>query len=339
MDTQKRTGQRIIQYRYGDPNEVLQVEDATFDQPLGAGEVLVRVTRSMIHPGDLQLIAARYSNPSEPLPSGRVPGFEAAGIIEKAAPGALEGTGLAPGMRVAFFAPGAWQSYAAVPVTSLVALPGELSDDVSTQVIINTIIARQVLRLGLRDMSPRPRLILQSAANSAVGKLITIFALQEGLEPIRLVREPKSADLLRGILPGGHVISTNAEGWQYEVRNVARGDIALAVDGVGGPMLTDLSRLLATKGRVVLYGTLADAPSDMTLYSHKALTVTGTTILTWQDDTTPKERDADMRAAIEVGLAQKNVFGGSSEFTLKELDKAINAVTAPGKSGNIILKF
>ncbi|MFM9269694.1 alcohol dehydrogenase catalytic domain-containing protein [Halomonas elongata] len=339
MDTQSRTGQRIIHYRYGDPNAVLKVEDVTFDQPIGTGEVLVRVTRSMIHPGDLQLIAARYSDPAEPLPNGRIPGLEAAGVIEDAASGALEGTDLALGMRVAFFASGAWQSYATVPASSLVALPDELSDDVSTQVIINTIIARQVLRLGLRDMSPRPLRILQSATNSAVGKLITNFALQEGLEPIRLVRKPDNAAALPGILPGDHVICTEGEGWQDEVRKVAGDDITLAVDGVGGPMLTEFSRLLATKGRVVSYGSLAEAPSDMALYSFKGLTVIGATILTWQDDTTPEERDEDMRAAVEVGLSQKGLFGGGHVFTLKELDQAITAVTAPGKTGNIILTF
>ncbi|MBS3666350.1 hypothetical protein KGA68_00260 [Halomonas boliviensis] len=41
----------------------------------------------MIHPGDLQLIATHYSDLSEPLPSSRIPGFEAAGIIERAAQG------------------------------------------------------------------------------------------------------------------------------------------------------------------------------------------------------------------------------------------------------------
>ncbi|MDQ7727868.1 hypothetical protein [Halomonas sp. SpR8] len=36
MDTQSRTGQQIIQYCYGDPNEVLKVEDATFEQAITA---------------------------------------------------------------------------------------------------------------------------------------------------------------------------------------------------------------------------------------------------------------------------------------------------------------
>lgn len=69
------------------PRPSYDVSGETFDQPLGADEVLIKVTRSMIHPGDLQLIAAHYSDLSEPFPSGRVPGFEAAGIIERDAQG------------------------------------------------------------------------------------------------------------------------------------------------------------------------------------------------------------------------------------------------------------
>lgn len=339
MSTQSRTGQRIIQYRYGEPNNVLKIENVIFDQPTGADEVLIRITRSIIHPGDLQLIAARYSDQCEPLSNGRIPGLEAAGIIVDAAPGVLDGTDLALGMRVAFFSSGAWQSYAIVPVSSLVALPDELLDEIATQVIINTIISRQVLRLGLREMSPRPRHVLQSAANSAVGKLITSFALQEGLEPIRLVRQLDTAAALPRILPGGHVICTGIEGWQGEVRKAAGGGITLAVDGVGGLMLAEFSRLLAIKGRVISYGSLADAPTDMALYVPKALTVIGATILTWQEEATPEERDADMRAAVEVGLSQKNIFSGGQEFALDDLNKAITAVKAPGKTGNIILKF
>ena len=69
------------------PRPSYDVSGETFDQPLGADEVLIKVTRSMIHPGNLQLIAAHYSDPSERLPSSRAPRLEAAGIIERAAQG------------------------------------------------------------------------------------------------------------------------------------------------------------------------------------------------------------------------------------------------------------
>lgn len=106
MQRIRTPGQRVVQYRFGIPHEVLQVEDAVFDRALNEGEVLVKIARSTIHLGDLQLVAVKYSMPGQAIPEGRVPGLEAAGVMAEAAPGALDGTGLAIGARVAFFAPG-----------------------------------------------------------------------------------------------------------------------------------------------------------------------------------------------------------------------------------------
>jgi NADPH2:quinone reductase len=334
-----RIGKRIIQYRFGDPQEVLEVESATFDQPLAEGEVLVRITRSVIHPGDLQLIATKYSDSSEKLPEGRLPGLEAAGVIEDAAPGALDGTGLTMGMRVAFFYPGAWQSYVAVPAQALVALPDEMSDEIATQLLINTITARHVLRTGLRELEPRPRRLIQTGASSSVAKMITYFALQQGIDPIRLVRSTHSGEHLEGELPGGNVIATDVDGWQAEVRKAAGEDIVLAVDGVGGDMLTGLFGLLAVKGRIVSYGSLAGGPSDVTALTVKSLTLVGATIMTWQEDATADERMQDIKAAIEVGSNSKPMFSSYKEFDLSEIKHAVEAVAAPGKKGNVVLKF
>jgi NADPH:quinone reductase len=334
----KNPGLRIVQYRFGDPQEVLRIGKVIDGRPLVKGEVLVRVSRSVMHPGDLQLVAAKYSQPQE-IPQGRVPGFEAAGIVEKAAPTALDGTCISIGMRVAFFAPGAWQTHAIVPADSLIAIPNDLPDGIATQVLVNTITARHVLRRGIEGLSARPHRILQTGASSAVGKLITAFALRDGLDPIRLVRSSESAERLAQILPGGHIVDIGTEGWQAAVRDLAQGDLALAFDGVGGPLVGQIGALLSTKGRMISYGLLDGTTADLTLFALKALSLIGVTIGTWSAETTPDVRAQDMQAAIEIGRTAPAIFGGSREFELSELPNAITAVTAPGKSGNVILKF
>jgi NADPH2:quinone reductase len=307
-------------------------------RPLVKGEVRVKVSRSIIHPGDLQLVAAKYSHPDE-IPQGRVPGFEAAGIVQDAAPAALVGTGVSIGMRVAFFAPGAWQTHAIVPAESLIAIPDDLPDNIATQLLVNTITARHVLRKGLEGLSPRPHHILQSGASSAVGKLITAFALRDGHDPIRLVRSSTSAERLARALPGGHIVDMATEGWQAVVRNLAQGDLTLAFDGVGGALVGEIGALLSMSGRMISYGLLDGTAADLTLFLPKALSLIGVTIGTWSVDTAPDVRAQDMRAAIEIGRTVPGIFGESREFKLSELPSAISAVTAPGKIGNVILKF
>jgi len=335
----ERHAQRIVQYRFGDPQEVLRVQDSPAAAPKANGEVLVRVTRSVIHPGDLQLVAAKYSQPPQAIPSGRVPGLEAVGIVAGASPGALDGAGFAVGTRVAFFAPGAWQTYAVVPASALVAVPDDIPDGVATQILINTITARHVLRSGLRDLPTPPRSIVQTGAASAVGKLITAFALQDGLYPIRLVRSRASATRLAEILPGGDVLDTTSEGWQAAVRNAAQGDVPLVVDGVGGSLIAEMALLLNTRGVLVSYGLLAGDPADLTMFIPKALTLQGVTLGTWRTDATSEEVAMDMAAAIEIARSVPRIFAEFREFELSDLDAAISAVTAPGKTGNVILKF
>jgi NADPH2:quinone reductase len=332
-------GQRIVQYSFGDPHKVLKIEPVLLRPTLRDDEILVRVTRSVIHPGDLQLVAAKYSQRPETIPHGRIPGSEAAGVVEDAAPAALRKTGLAIGARVAFFAPQAWQTHAIVPAELLIGIPADLQDSIAAQLLVNVITARHVLRKGLEGLSPRPRFILQTGAGSAVGKLITVFAQRAGLGTIRLVRSRASAERLTRILPGGDIVATATEGWQGLVRGAAEGNIPLVLDGVGGSLVGEMGSLLNANGRLISYGLLADSPADLTMFVPKSLSLSGVTIETWGADSPPEERLQDMQVAIELGRSAPHLFPISREFALFELREAIIAVTAPNKPGNVILQF
>ncbi|MGJ7512319.1 alcohol dehydrogenase catalytic domain-containing protein [Variovorax sp. GT1P44] len=339
MASSTNLSRRIVQYGFGDPHAVLQVEDDVAVPSLSAGEVRVRVSRSIIHPGDLQIIEGRYSRNAPAIPAGRVPGLEAVGVIEDAAPHALDGTGMAFGTRVAFFAPGAWQSRATVPAGSLLAVPDDLSDSVATQILINTIAARHVLRAGLRALPAASNHILLTGAASAVAKLIAAFAVADGQTPIRLVRSRQSAERLVATSPGGHIIDTSSRDWQHAVRSVSDGDLQIAFDGVGGALLGEVAELLGIGGTVIFYGALAGAMASLPLFVSKSLKLVGVTIGTWYGDTTPQVRSEDMAAAIQIARTNPQLFDGYQEFDLGDLDAAIDAVSVPGKTGNVLLNF
>lgn len=300
MSNSKNLSRRIVQYRFGDPHAVLRVEDDVALPPLCGSEVRIRVFRSIIHPGDLQIIEAKHSRHASAIPAGRVPGHEAVGVIEDAAPHALDRTGMAVGSRVAFFAPGAWKSHATVPAGNLLAGPDDLSDSVATQILINTITAQQVLRAGRRTNPAMSRYILLTGAASAVAKLIAAFAIADGQTPIRLVGSALSAERLVATLPGGYIIDTSSCDWQEAVRSASGGDIPIAFDCVSGPLLGEVVELLGVGGTVISYGMLAGAMANLTLFVSKSLLLVGVTIGTWHWDTTPQERGEDMAAAIRM---------------------------------------
>lgn len=337
MSTAVREIRRIVHHKFGDPRAVLKVEARDSVPMPGPGQMLVQVGRSIIHPGDLQLIAARYSDPNAPIPGGRVPGLEAAGVVAALGPGVADGPSI--GARVIFFAPGAWQTHALVPTNAVVELPSDLPDEIATQLLVNTITARHVLRTGLNGLKRRPDHLLQTGAASSVGRLITVFALQLGLIPIRLVRSVHSAVRLRSALPGGHVIDTVTHRWRSDVLEAAGRGITLAVDGVGGAMIGELAMILEPQGRAVLYGLLGHAPSDLTRVGAKALSLIGATIGTYDAETSAEDVFADRMAAITVGRERPELFAEHRTYPLSALDDAIRAAAAPDKVGNILLAF
>lgn len=123
------------------------------------------------------------------------------------------------------------------------------------------------------------------------------------------------------------------------MRNAAQGDVPLVLDGVGGALIAEMALLLNTKGVLVSYGLLAGDPADLTMFIPKALTLRGVTLGTWRTDATSEEVAMDMVAAIEIARSVPQIFAEFREFELSDLDTAITAVTTPGKTGNVILKF
>lgn len=339
IDTSQRRPQRVVHYRFGDAHEVLRVEDIAPTPSPGAKEVRVRVVRSIIHPGDLQLVAARFSTAHAEIPEGRVPGSEAVGVVEDAASGALDGMDIKIGDRVAFLAQGAWQAEVVLPVHALVAIPDDISDDVATQILVNTITARHVLRTGLKSLGGAPSCVVLTAAASAVGKLIAEQALRHDLRLIRLVRSADSAARLEDLLPGGDILSTATPRWRNAIRDAANGDVPLVIDGVGGAMIAEIGQLLTAGGTVVSFGLLDGGPADLTQFVPKALTLRGVTLGTWRTDTTADERAPDIATAVDIARKKPQVFGDVRAFDLSELVTAITAVSAPGKSGNVIIRF
>jgi hypothetical protein len=69
----------IVATRFGQPADVLELKTLPDPTPPGPGEVVVRVTKRQLHPGNLSMIRGRFNIP---LPSGGlVPGGDGVGIV------------------------------------------------------------------------------------------------------------------------------------------------------------------------------------------------------------------------------------------------------------------
>lgn len=238
----------LIHHSFGDPAQVLGVEDVETPQP-GPGEVLVRTVLSPIHNHDLWTVRGTYGFKPE-LPARA--GTEAVGVVEAVGEGV---TGFAAGQRVATGGSfGAWAEFFVAEAGALIPVPEGLSDEVAAQVVampFSAISLLDFLQLNEGDW------LVQNAANGAVGRLLAQLAAARGINVIGLVRRSSGVQELasQGI---ERVVATDDEGWCEQVAQLTGGaPIVVGVDSVGGQASGDVLSLLAENGTLVVFGAMA----------------------------------------------------------------------------------
>src|SRR4029077_16164947 len=255
----------IVQSEYGAPEKVLRIAKRQLkSEELGVDDVLVKVIARPIHPGDIQILSALpQGGPVEPIPEGtlRVPGFEGVGTILGLGTNAKAAKRFSESQRFAFFpAKGTWGEYVVVRYNSLLPVPNEVSDQIAAQMLINTITASVLIKAGHNSLETPitlPVYILQNAAASGVGRLLTQVALDRGVRPIRLVRSHQSAEKLQSALPGPPVYSTSDTNWKEQVREALGGyKLEVAFDAIGGKAIDDLAEVIDDGGTIINFGSL-----------------------------------------------------------------------------------
>jgi NADPH2:quinone reductase len=337
--------QRIVHTRHGEPAEVLKLEALSHTPPLASGTALVRVSATPVHPGDLLGVSASPAFGEPPLipRGGRVPGVEGVGVVEALAADVDPSHRVQVGTRVAFFpGNGTWSSRIAAPAQSLITVPDEVSDDVAAQMVVNTLTARLAMRAGHNALPEDRRedvTVIQTGANSAVGKLLTHLLIEVGVNPILLVGSAASGQALKATRPNVTVIVTENQGWKDELRDaLANTSVYVAFDGVGGPLLPDVAGFLARGGAIISYGSLGGATTDIRAIAPRALTIKGVSLFSWQFEPAAV-READLAKALELAGNFPSLFPIAERYQASDYLGALEHVYRRGKTGTVLLAF
>jgi NADPH:quinone reductase len=328
----------VVFDRFGPPEEVLQVRDVPAPEP-GRGEVRVRMLASPVNPSDLLYVRGEYGRRPE-LPAGA--GFEGVGVVESAGPGLLRHLRrLVPGRRVAVLngAGGNWQEQVVVPARHAVPVPDGLSDEEAASFFVNpataVVMTRRVLKV------PPGAWLLQTAAGSALGRMIIRLGKRHGFRTINVVRRREQAgELLQA--GGDAVICSADEPIPERVRAITGGaGVAYAVDAVGGATGSDVVRSLGEGGRLLVYGTLSGEP----------LTVDPRTLMVgqksvegfWLSEWARGQRVLTMLGLFrEVGrLLREGVLKTevAATFPLEQVREAVKQAATPGRQGKVLLRI
>jgi len=178
------------------------------------------------------------------LPPGTVHGYDAAGVVVRAA---ADGTGPAEGARVAAFGAGAWAQQMAVDTSAVAEVPAEL--DLADAAAL-PMAGLSALRT-LRTRSILGRRVLITGAAGGVGRYAIQLAALGGAHVIASVGSTARG---RGLAElGANEVVVGLEGIDRPVD--------LILDTVGGQQLTAAWQLLAPGGDVQSIGWASDEPA------------------------------------------------------------------------------
>jgi len=319
--------------RTGEPAEVLRVGEAPLPEP-GPGEVRVRMIASPINPSDLMTIRGNYvAKPALPA----TPGYEGVGVVDRAGPGVLGR--FMVGRRVAVLnqAGGNWAEYATVPANRVIPVAADLPDDQVASFFVNPATVLAMVRHVLRV--PKGGWLLQTAAGSALGKMVIKLGRHDGFKTLNVVRRPEAAEALRQLGADEVIVSTEGPIDEQVRRVVGPEGISFAIDPVGGDTGTAVFDALATGGRMLSYGTLAGEPTRL----NTRMLIAGKRIEGFylgrfmQDRSLPKSLLLFREVA---GLIRAGVLATDPglSFPIASIGEAVVASEAPGH-GKVLLRL
>jgi NADPH:quinone reductase-like Zn-dependent oxidoreductase len=328
----------IVFERFGPPAEVLQVKDVPVPE-VGPGQVRVRMLASPINPSDLLVVRGQYGR-QPPLPA--TPGFEGVGVVDAVGPGLLKLLrGVKPGRRVAVLNSrgGNWQEQVVIPVRQAVPLPADLPDEQGAAFFVNPATALVMTRWVLRI--PARAWLLQTAAGSALGRMLIRLGRHDGFRTINVVRRRAQAEELKRA-GADAVIATDEEPLEERVRALTDGaGVPFAVDAVGGATGAAVARSLGANGRMLVYGTLSGEPIALeprTLIAGQKR-IEGFWLSEWtagQGVLTMLKLFRQITRGLRAGVLTSEV---GASFPLDEIKAAVERAETPGRQGKVLLRM
>jgi NADPH:quinone reductase-like Zn-dependent oxidoreductase len=230
----------VVHTEYGEP-DVLSVGEVG-EPHAGPGQVRVAVRAASVNPIDWKVLSGAMAG-GRPLEGPRVPGADAAGVVDEVGEGV---TGVRPGDPV--FGLGSATAAEFAVLRAWAPKPPGVSFEVAAGLGVAGETAVRVLDLlGLQP----GRTVLVDGASGGVGNVTVQVAVSRGLGVIG-TSSPANADFVRSL---GALPVPYGAGLADRVREIAPDGVDGAVDTAGKGSVRDLVALTGDPGRVV---TIAD---------------------------------------------------------------------------------
>jgi NADPH2:quinone reductase len=323
--------QSVRFYEFGNPADVLRVEDVEQPEP-GAGQVLVRLRARAINPADILTVRGLYGSLPR-LPA--TPGLEGMGEVASVGEGA---SNLRPGQRVIpLGVQGTWQEYILASGAQLIPVPDGVSDQTAAQFVVNPLTA---WIMTVEELSLLPgEWLLQTAAGSTLGRVVLQIARMRGFKTINVVRRREQAEELKA-LGADECICTDDEDIVERVREITgKEGVTKAIDAVGGKTGAAVFRALGRGGVMLVYGLLSGQP--MTIDGGRMIftltTLRGFWLGEWLRSAAPERHQAVTSEMLRAMASSEIVPPVEAEYPLADVLSAIEHAERHGRSGKVLL--
>jgi len=299
---------------------------------LKENDVLVKVAASSINPSDLMFIRGLYGIKKK-LPCGG--GFEGSGTI--IAIGSAV-TKVKLGDRVAcsahYMGDGSWAEYMVTPEYNCIPLIEKVSLEQGATFFVNPLTACGLTNISIKE---KRNGIVQTAAASALGKMIQRYATRKGLPVINIVRKDEQVELLKS-LGSEHVLNSTSPDFEKTfTRLVKKLEITYAIDAVAGKTGEDILNMMPSNSKLVVYGALSEEPIGVTAGSliFQRKRIEGFWLSYWIADTPADEFTAIIKDAQE-NLSTDFKSEINKRFSLDDGFKAIEFYKNNMTSGKVL---
>lgn len=307
-------------YEYGNPKEVIRVENKTIIPPTQQ-EILVRMLARPINPSDLIPIWGKYAHRII-LPT--VPGYEGVGVVE--AVGSLVSSKLLGQRVLPLRGEGTWQEMVKTQAEFAVATPTGMDNFTAAQMYINPLTAlvtcTEVLKLRPSDV------LLVNACGSAIGHIYAQFAKLLGFQLIAVTRNGQHTEVLQQ-LGANYVIDTSYMPLYDTVMALTNGRGAdAAIDSIGGDAGNQLAFCVQPGGNFLAIGLLSGVQVDWAnIVKETKVQARMFHLRHWQHQSTTEKWQQCMQYLINlVHNGSLTLMNVNTYFPLLDIYKAIDTV-------------
>jgi NADPH:quinone reductase-like Zn-dependent oxidoreductase len=289
---------------------------------------------SPVNPSDLAFIKGGYGTRNAfPL----IPGFEGSGTVVAA------GSGILPrfllGKRVSCAtgagAGGTWAEYVVAFATNCVPLPRHISLEQGAMAIVNPMTALAFFDMAKQD---KHAAIVNTAASSALGKMVLRLGLRQRIPVIHIVRRQEQVDLLRSI-GAQHVLLSTDSDFLIRFQNLSRElKATLILDAVGGGLSQQLFKAAPFGSTLIAYGFLSGEPSaiDTRFLAMDDKRIAGFFLPNWLRKKHPLALLKEVRK-VRTLIGSDLATNIQKRFPLSAVSEAIDTSVKQATSGKVLL--